>query len=340
VSDYMHVSLRKQLASTQPAVRIGALSEIVDRWSNRFNRAGMVAVAKRDATAQGRLAQWLDDTIAQVVKWDDELLELAREEPRKGATDSERELVVLRTVQTLAKAKGAALLRVDTLFAQAIQHAAVEDREIIGKVSAPTLSGFLQRSDIQEQLAAVRVVTFYHEPDRQHRIIYRDWLTMHAAIWQHVTGRYEGARCRACRLLETDQGAVHFIACQPSERVNGMAQDASGRRIDLHARGGYLHRQCIPTWSEWVAIASKYSSLAEAEEADRLAGRSSEPPPALPEPEELAPAPEPQETPCQPRDYYGSSPTPSMPTEARRSASEIYDVKLARRRARRNGDGN
>jgi hypothetical protein len=329
---------RRNLAHPVRSRRIDVLADTVERWPFGFDNAFRAADDEGKAILDAFLVRAIDSILAL----DDELFALTTKPVREWLKPDDEMAVIVATIVAIAQAKGAVRAKVDVLYALAIENSAAAHREHIVQLSGPKLSGWLQRHDVQEVLVGLGIVTWFVEKDRQHRLVNTRRLVAHADMRRFIAGRYEGARCRLCQLTESDEGSVHLVPAVRSERTSGMAQDAAGRRLHAAASGGLVHTQCAPYWDDWVRDASRYASDAEAEDADRVAGRASVPAPPLPHEPEAAPEEgvASEAAGYGPRDYYGSSPTPSMPMEARRSASEIYDVKLARRRARRNGDGN
>jgi hypothetical protein len=294
--------------------RFWTLEDNVEKWRPQF--AMKYAMANRETKAE--LTRCFTEFEAAHVAFWDRVKELTTR-PAAGALSlSDQADVIAATIAAVAKAKGGSRMPPDTLFAIAITHADPANREFIGKLSEPKLSGWMQQLPFQEKLKKEHnVVTFYVERDRCHRIVDLDWLTAHALIRRHVLDTtLRGLRCRFCRVQESDEGAITLIASKLEER-HTISRDGAGRAIDVKASQGYVHEACLPTWAKWIGIAKRYETDEAAEAADLAAGRTSTTVPPLQEPEP-AHVPEPEaESSQSPRDYYGTEdPGIKLPSEA------------------------
>lgn len=316
---------RLPLKHASRAIRIETLGDIVSGWSRPI---GQAYTAARTAEGKAKIDQLVDRVIAACLEADDELWRLVRPSagpgiPRAAVADG-----IAVTAAAIAKARGGCLLSIDALFALAWQHAPDDASKVIGHLSDMKLSGWLRQDDFQELLAKRGIVTFYHEPDRQHRLINVNWLPTHGQIWNHVMSPRPkgGKRCRFCRIEETEKGAVLLIAQASTER-HSIAQDAHGRRTDLRAASGYVHQKCLPHWNKWLSLVKQYPTPEAAFEADLKAERMTITPPP---PDERPPEPEAPEV----REYYGLNEPPALPTEAVRSYRQRNADLKARRKER------
>jgi hypothetical protein len=314
------------------AKRIETLAEIVDGWRFRLG------VAYQEAKPEGRteLDRWFAGARETICNLDDSLREMTSREQAPRVTDDQERAIVVATFIAIAKAKAAVLAPADTLFADALQHVDPAHKEFFERGGATKIGGWLRRTDVMAQLAAAKVVTFYEPRDSLFRLIDLDWLVAHADRRRFVMQRHEGSRCRLCRISETAYGTRSMQPASRTERTGSMKLDAVGRRIDALAKSGMVHDVCVETWEQWVADAARYLSDAEAEAADRAAGRVSIEAPVAPQ---APPEPEPPQR-MHDDSWYTTSearaqvPQPE-PSNAPPTVSQRYDAKLQRHRARR-----
>lgn len=99
-------------------------------------------------------------------------------------------------------------------------------------------------------------VMFWEGEDQSWRIVDVTWLSSHRDIWDWLHRQWlGGSRCRFCAMAESTLEELK----RPSDR----------------SMQGLVHERCMPHFLAWHAIAAKYSSQAQAEEADKAAGRVS-----------------------------------------------------------------
>lgn len=209
-----------------------------------------------------------------------QLLEALRPDPTRMRflQGAERAASLVAALEAGAKACGAGLYAADSLHGLVVDHAPAQDKVWWHGQLNGLVVGMLQTElEIARQLAKRRVIIWEGKPDAFNpsdelwRLVYRDRLTAHGDIRRLVTERRLGRCCQCCGITENS----HANELQPFElttrhgvaRVNGIVAIAA-------AGGVFVHEECRSQWIQWVEIASKYGSQAEAEAADSAAGRT------------------------------------------------------------------
>lgn len=139
---------------------------------------------------------------------------------------------------------------------------------------AGAVIGLLQSEPAVRKLIEGRGILFWDRwEDSQFRFVDPKWLDSHEDIYRWLTNLWAGGRrCRFCAMVENPM----VDELQPIElerrhgvtKIGDMVVLASGSRALTHDR-------CRPHFIKWLAIAARYSNQAQAEEADKVAGRVS-----------------------------------------------------------------
>lgn len=192
----------------------------------------------------------------------------ATPDPVPALTNPQRNASAVQAIATWLRTAGAAILQSDSVHRQIVEHAP-EDHRRYWEARPPSVVIGLVRTEIAPALESEGILAWLAEPSDGHiRLVDTRWLTAHADIFQHVNGEWAGGlRCRFCRVTEIG---------------------TSNQLHPIPGRKWQAHRQCLPHWERIASIASRYSTLEEAQAADKQAGRESKAPPPMAEPEPKA----------------------------------------------------
>jgi len=168
------------------------------------------------------------------------------------------------------------------------QHCPGYDLSFWADQRAPAAAGLLQHEGWEKivengvrkvselrKLIEARGVEFWHNwQDGAFRFVDSRWLESHADIYAWLVEKpwAGGRRCKFCAMTENPM--VPELQPIEAERRNGVTMIGDTVVLD-NASAALTHERCRPYFIEWQAIAKKYSSKAEAEAADKVAGRAS-----------------------------------------------------------------
>lgn len=154
-------------------------------------------------------------------------------------------------------------------------HAPARDLAFWVKQFAGRVQGLLREVAELRKLIEAEGVLFWEypgDPDHEWRIVDTRWFTAHADIRRWVTKPWPGGRtCRFCGCQESER--VNALELVDVERRNGLQM--IGDTVVLQVGGALTHDPCRKYWINWCSIAAKYSSHAQAQAADKAAGRVS-----------------------------------------------------------------
>ena len=175
-------------------------------------------------------------------------------------------------VVAIAKAKRAVRLNAKDLKDLIENHCPEPHMAFWLEQSVGAAVGLLRYEPQVRKLIEAQAVLFWDMDDDEWRVINTRWLEAHADIRRWVTEPWAGGRrCRFCGCIENPH--VNSLLSVDIERRNGVQM--AGDTVVLQVGGAVTHDPCRKHWIAWCAIAAKYSSQAQAEEADKAAGRVS-----------------------------------------------------------------
>lgn len=189
--------------------------------------------------------------------------------PDRYPSKLERIVSLANGLEAVARARGAAALPADSLHRLVVAALGGDERGFWAKEQPQAIAGFIKSEpELSDELKARGILVWLFEHDLQIRLVDTQWLQTHADIYDHILSEPEpGARCRFCRLHETDGSALTDFKLQIGDRINTNAR---------------VHAACCQTFGTWVVIAKSYPNIEAAVAADIEAGRAQGAAPALP----------------------------------------------------------
>jgi hypothetical protein len=134
------------------------------------------------------------------------------------------------------------------------------------------VNAHVRKSELRKLIEDQGILYWSEELDRRFRLVNTRHLNSHADAFRWIVEPWGGGRrCRFCGMVES--GAVNALFPVELDRRNGRVMIDGMVVLDAGA-SALTHDRCRPLWIEAVATASKYRSLAEAQAADKAAGRT------------------------------------------------------------------
>jgi hypothetical protein len=266
--------------------RVGRITDQLERLIPHYGDAH-----RRDSKRVTDLFQQLEHAVEQLKT------AIMAKPSTPSLSSAERITTLVDALAALARAKRAALLRLDALHSLLMQYLPAEAArywannagELRGWICDPQPivpdeakktgdACLLQRAPsaraavVPDELKSQGVLVWWNTLDRHVRLIDARWLDAHADIRAHVAKDWEGGRrCRFCEMPEIGTSR-ELVAVDPEQRsplgtINGV--------VVLQPGTVYVHERCAPYWERWRTIAESYKTQEQAAEADRQAGRTS-----------------------------------------------------------------
>ncbi len=214
----------------------------------------------------------VDELVAVMEGAQQKLTQLVTLPPMPSRTPAQRCQDIITAVEGIVASRGAILLQTDALHSQVVAHCPREAQAFWARQPEPKVTGvLLNEPEVMKELNARGVIAWWHEPDRNWRIVNTRWRVAHAEIRSYVmAAKRPGRVCRFCDLIDAPTGQDFVL--HESKRPGPLATANGATQVE--AVTVQLHPQCLPYWDHWVSIANSYPGQEAAQAADEAAGRS------------------------------------------------------------------